>query len=149
MSWRLVFVSWESQILSIVWVDTFLAPSVHLHNIKLENTVKWSWSMVRYCLFFLSVNKPHKPNCSISSTSAAELDSNLIWVYTDWQSSLFTSLYFGLLAMLWFVLFPISVVSFLSACLILFISIEPTTFLAATSFLVLCLCFYNLQYKLF
>ena len=83
-----------------------------------------------------------KPNC-MSSISAAELDSNLIWIYTDWQSSLFTSLYFGLLPILWFFLSPISVVSFLSACSALFISTKPTTFLAATSFLALCLCFYT------
>ena len=81
--------------------------NIYKMDIKLDNTIMVNGTILS---FFLecSIN----PNCSISSTSAAELDSNLIWIYTDWQSPLFTSLYFGLLEMLWFTLLPISVVPF-------------------------------------
>ena len=105
-------------------------------DIKLENTVDGQW----YDNVFFSWERSIKPNCMFL---AAELDSNLIWIYTE--PSLLCSLYFGFLALLWFVLLPISVVSFLSACLVLFSSTKSTTFLAATPFLVL--CYIHLQYK--
>ena len=104
---------------------------------KIRKHGRWSNGTIKS---FFSWERSIKPNCM---SLAAELDSNLIWIYTE--PSLLCSLYFGFLAMLWFVLLPIFVVSFLSACLVLSISTKSTTFLAGTPFLVL--CYIHLQYK--